>query len=78
MARSSKTLKSGLHTLLWKEGKWYVAKCLEVEVASQGRTKPEAISNLEEALELYFENEKAPFPQGLENPQVHNLKIGYA
>ena len=76
--KASKTLKSGLHTLLWKEGKWYVAKCLEVEVASQGRTKPEAISNLEEALELYFENEKAPLPKGLENPQVHDLKIGYA
>ena len=36
---------------------WYVARCLEVEVASQGRTFDEARANLVEALELYFEDE---------------------
>jgi len=40
-----------------KEGKWYVARCLEVEVASQGETVEEATDNLKEALELYFEDE---------------------
>jgi len=39
------------------EGDWYVARCLEVEVASQGETVEEARSNLVEALELYFEDE---------------------
>ncbi|ATY84555.1 type II toxin-antitoxin system HicB family antitoxin [Kyrpidia spormannii] len=39
-----------------KEGKWYVARCLEVEVTSQGETLEEALANLREALELYFEN----------------------
>jgi len=43
---------------LTKEGKWYVARCLEVEVASQGETLEEALANLKEALELYFEDEK--------------------
>lgn len=63
-----KTLKSGLHALLWKEGKIYVAKCIEIEVASQGKTKSLAISNLEEALELYFEGQNIPLPKfsGLE------------
>jgi predicted RNase H-like HicB family nuclease len=42
------------------EGEWYVARCLEVEVASQGRTIDEALANLREALELYFEDEPAP------------------
>ena len=46
-----------LKGLVWKEGKWYVSQCLNVEVASQGRTKREAINNLREALELYFEDE---------------------
>lgn len=35
---------------------WYVARCLEVEVASQGRTVEDALANLKEALELYFED----------------------
>lgn len=39
------------------EGDWYVARCLEVEVASQGETFEEARSNLVEALELFFEDD---------------------
>jgi predicted RNase H-like HicB family nuclease len=35
----------------------YVARCLEVEVTSQGETLHDARSNLIEALELYFEGE---------------------
>lgn len=42
------------------DGDWYVARCLDVEVASQGRTIDEALANLREALELYFEDEPAP------------------
>lgn len=38
------------------EPPWYVARCLEVEVASQGASVEEALSNLREALELYFED----------------------
>ena len=41
------------------EGPWQVARCLEVEVASQGETVEEALANLREALELYFEDEGA-------------------
>lgn len=41
-----------------KEENWYVAKCIENSVASQGKTIEEAIKNLKEALELYYENEE--------------------
>ncbi len=50
----------GFHALVWKEGKWYVARAVEVEVASQGETARAALKNLKEALELYFEDEKIP------------------
>lgn len=50
--------KFGFHALVWKEGRWYVAKAVEVEVASQGKTEKAALANLQEALELYFEDEK--------------------
>lgn len=44
--------------MVQKEEDWYVAKCLENNVASQGKTIEESLSNLKEALELYYENEK--------------------
>ena len=39
---------------IWKEGKWFVAQCLEVDVASQGRSERAALKNLAEALSLHF------------------------
>jgi len=42
-----------------KEGSWYVAQCLEVDVASQGESEVKALENLREALELHFEPPRA-------------------
>jgi len=39
-----------------KEGKWYVATCPELGVASQGRTGEEAELMLQEAVELLQED----------------------
>ncbi len=47
---------SGLNALVWKEGSLFVAKAVEVEVTSQGKTKLQALKNLEEALDLYFDD----------------------
>ncbi len=44
-----------LENIVWKEYKYYVAKCLNVEVSSFGESKEEALTNLQEALELYFD-----------------------
>jgi predicted RNase H-like HicB family nuclease len=47
-----------------KEDTWYIAKCLENSVASQGTTMDDAMNNLREALTLYYEDESMPvFPQ---------------
>ena len=48
-------MKRPFAATVWREGKWYVAQCLEVDVASLGETEDEALANLKEALELYFE-----------------------
>ena len=40
---------------LFKEGKWFVSLCLDVDVASQGRTAREARRMLAEAVALYLE-----------------------
>lgn len=44
--------------IVQKEENWYVAKCIENSVTSQGKTIEEALNNLKEAIELYYENEK--------------------
>ncbi|MDN5302476.1 MAG: hypothetical protein PWQ60_1990 [Thermoanaerobacteraceae bacterium] len=41
-----------------KDENWYVAKCIENNVTSQGKTIEESLNNLREALELYYEDEK--------------------
>lgn len=50
--------KLDLKYVVWKEGKYYVTQCLNVDVSSFGKTKKEALANLDEALELYFEDAK--------------------
>lgn len=42
--------------IIQKEDNWYVATSVETGVASQGKTIDEAIDNLKEALELYYED----------------------
>jgi hypothetical protein len=43
-------------TVIWKERAHYVAQSLNVDVSSFGESKQEALTNLHEALELYFED----------------------
>ena len=51
------------NVILTSEPPWYVAACPDNGVASQGRTIEEALANLKEALELYYEGaEEAPRP----------------
>jgi predicted RNase H-like HicB family nuclease len=45
-----------------QEEGWYVAQCLEVDVASQGQTVQEAVANLAEAVGLYVEEVDDPPP----------------
>ena len=45
--------------VVYKEGKYYVSQCLNVDVSSFGSTVQEAVDNLREAVELYFDDEKS-------------------
>ena len=46
--------------IIQREDNWYVASCLENNVASQGTTVDEAVQNLKEALALYYEEDNDP------------------
>jgi predicted RNase H-like HicB family nuclease len=48
--------------ILHKEGDLYVAECPEVGTVSQGLSLDEAVTNLQEATELFLE--EFPLPEG--------------
>ena len=56
-----------------QEDKWFIAQCLEVDVSSQGKSENEAINNLREALELYFE---PPRPTVMPKIRKFEVNIG--
>lgn len=43
-------------TIINKEGKWFVARCVELGVVSQAKTIEGVQENLKEAVELYLED----------------------
>lgn len=43
--------------VLYREDEFIVAQCLNVDVSSFGAARDEAVANLKEAVELYFEGE---------------------
>lgn len=53
------------NVMIQKEDMWYIAKCLDNSVASQGKTIEEALANLKEALELYYQNEEPKQPNNI-------------
>ena len=62
---------------IWKEGKHYVAQCLNVDISSFGKSKTEALKNLTEALELYFEDRPRRMPK-VETPSIVVRDLEYA
>ena len=69
--------KVNLKNVVWKEDKYYVAQCLNVDVSSFGKTKEEALANLDEALELYFEDEKILKLPKVERPELVTLSLSH-
>jgi len=58
--------------IVYREGKYFVSQCLNIDVSSFGETIDEAIANLKEAVELYFEDA----PQEGQYQQIGEMLIG--
>ncbi len=65
------TLTAALH----REEDWFIAQCLEVDVASQGRTIDEALAGLAEAVELYLEEVDDPAGHVTATPLVTSFQL---
>lgn len=56
--------------VVWQEDKYHVALCINVEISSFGENEDEAVKNLKEAVELYFEDENK------ELPKIDRVRLG--
>jgi predicted RNase H-like HicB family nuclease len=54
--QSQRTKRLRYTAVVTREGDWYIARCVELSVTTQGRTLDEARANLQEAVELYLES----------------------
>jgi predicted RNase H-like HicB family nuclease len=71
MPEMPRTLTAALH----REEDWYIAQCLEVDVASQGHTIDEALASLAEAVELYLEEVDDPAGHITATPLVTSFRL---
>lgn len=68
---ASRTFTAAVH----QEEDWYIAQCLEVDVASQGHTMDEALDNLAEAVELYLGEVDDPERHVTATPTVTSFRV---
>ncbi|MEK9183914.1 MAG: type II toxin-antitoxin system HicB family antitoxin [Patescibacteria group bacterium] len=62
--------------IITKDGKWFVARSVELRVTTQGKTVEEAKKNLQEAMELYLEDmPRATKNLSKESPLVTSLEV---
>ncbi len=61
-------MRGQFQILVWEEPPYFVAKCLDLNVASQGRTREEALQRLQEAVEFFLEDSS-------EELQIHNYEL---
>lgn len=66
-------MKKTFTASVWQEGEWFIAQCIEVDVASQGETEEAALENLRDALQLHF----TP-PVATITPRIRHLEIEVA
>ena len=62
--------QQSFYYLVWKEGDHYVSQCMNVDVSSFGDSREEALTNLNEALELYFEDDNSSNHVLIESPEI--------
>lgn len=73
-------MKLHFNTLIEQEGDYFIARCLELGVVSQGKTIEEAQKNLKEAVDLYLEDvptaERTEFVA--KHPLITSFDVEYA
>ena len=71
-------MKTEFKNIVWKEEDDYVAQCLNIDVSSFGKSKEEALRNLNEAIELYMEDASMEDVNKIESPEIIYSQIEHA
>lgn len=71
-------MNTTFENIIWKEGNHYVAQCLNIDISSFGDTREEAFTNLQEAIELYFEDASFTEAAQVENPEIISMNLKHA
>lgn len=71
-------MKTEFKNVVWKEGKFYVAQCLNIEVSSFGESREEALRNLDEAIELYMEDASFDNLPEIDSPEITYTQIEHS
>lgn len=73
-------MKLHFNTVIEKEGEYFVARCVELGVVSQGKTIEEAQENLKEAVDLYLEDVPASEKREMatKHPLITSFDLDYA
>jgi predicted RNase H-like HicB family nuclease len=56
-------MKMPLPVILTKEGKWFVAACPVLDIATQGKTEKEVKENMEDLINEYLKDHDTPKPK---------------
>jgi predicted RNase H-like HicB family nuclease len=75
MAVWCKDMNQPVKYCIHKEDGFYVAQCLNVDVSSFGKSVEEAVSNIKEALELYFEDADPAEYRKVEEVQIGESSV---
>jgi predicted RNase H-like HicB family nuclease len=68
--------KNDLNVIYTKEKNWIVARCIEIDVVSQGKTMRSAQRNIREAIHLYIDSFGAPqIPEYWSKPIIKKVSI---
>lgn len=67
-------MKRRFQILVWEEPPYFVAKCLDLNVASQGKTREEAIERLTEAIKYFLED--SPEELSLHKYELKEIGVG--
>ncbi len=71
--------KIDFKSVVWKEDEYYISQCLDVDVSSYGKTKKEALSMLQDALELYFADVPLPTKtERVKEPFIASVTLQHA
>jgi predicted RNase H-like HicB family nuclease len=63
-------MKQRFSASIWQEDEWFIAQCVQIDIASQGATEDEALENLRDALELHFSQPVATIV-----PHVRDIEV---